>query len=825
MRYLPSLVVFVVLCVCWVIADSSQLQVLETNKRDGATRILRNIQTQLNHYISRSLRVSRKVARQIDPGMEIDQQSFESIVEEFYDGPADISRVELAPDFVTQYVYPRDGNESYIGVSPLREPVNGRPRLVSDVERGFPFLAAIKVSKSGVGELQVRSEIREVREQKVISNGVLHMVLNFELHVADPMNELPAGDVEFLYLVSPAGAPTPDLPQDWQNLSPDLEPATYNLRVPPGDILLFAKPVKGWRPELSQTVSHRLQYALLALSLLLPVVLANWFAISRGTTRVDLSKTRQQMRGLLKTLPGAAFTYTSPSESELGSDKDSVRFLNPKSCLEVFGVDSKIAEENVSTLWDIIETPDSKQKVSEALLSSMQSMQTFDYTWPIVTPDGESKWLQCRAEPIRLQDGSTQWSALVFDNTEGIISELELEAQRAVAFRAQKLESIGQLTGGVAHDFNNLLAVVVANLEWISSEELSESQKECLQDAIDATEMGAELTSNMLSFAKRARLTPEIISLNDVVDAAGSLLARTLPASVSVRYYLDDEISHVSADRGSTESALLNLVLNAKDAMDDQGLLTVSTTTVMIHENETDSHLSELSAGSYTVLSVSDTGPGVSSEHLEHIFEPFYTTKAPGEGSGLGLSMIIGFMQQSGGAVKVATEKNKGTTISLYFPAVSAAQRTKKTQNYSRATGGRVLFAEDNVSVRNALVRVLNGYGYDVVPTSSGDEALQVFKSQSANFDLVITDMVMPGKLQGPALASAIREIEPGFAVIFLSGYSDAPVQNSSKGVWLKKPIKSADLINAIEMVKNSTVVADVTNNIDSHRKEGSVKS
>ena len=807
MRYLPSLVFFLALCAVWVVADRSQLQILEKEKRDGATRILRNIQTQMDRYISRSMRASRNMASQIDPGLQIDQQTFESVVEKLYDGPADISRVELAPDFVTRYVYPLDGNSRYIGQSPLREPFDGHSRLASDVERGFPLLAAINLDKNGSGELQVRSEIREVREKKIISNGVLHMVVNFELDLTDPINELPEGDVDFLYLVRPAGEPAPDLPQDWKSLPPDFELITHNMRHPPGDILLFAKPVNGWRAELSQTISHRLRYTLLALLLLLPVVAANWFAISRGMTRIDLSKTRQQMRGLLKTLPGAAFTYTSRYSSELGSDKDSVRFLNPKSCMEIFGVDSQVAEAKVSTLWDTFE-PNSKQRVSNVFLASMRSMRTLDYTWPIITPDGQKKWLQCRAIPTRLQDGSTQWSALVLDNTETIKSEIELKEQRELAFRAQKLESIGQLTGGVAHDFNNLLAVIVANLEMVSRQELTEDQKECIEDAIDATQRGAELTSNMLSFSKQAPLTPEIISLNDVVKAAGSLLARTLPASVKVRYNLDEQISHVSADRGSTESALLNLVLNSKDALDNQGTLTVSTTTVMIHDNEIDPNLSELAAGSYTVLSVSDTGSGVSPEHLEHIFNPFYTTKAPGKGSGLGLSMIVGFMQQSGGAVKVATEKNKGTTISLYFPAVSLTPRSNEKQIHSKATGGRVLFAEDNPSVRSALMRILNDCGYDVVPTSSGDEALQVFKKDSAHFDLLITDMVMPGLLQGPALASAIREIKPGFAVVFISGYSDALAHNLSNDIQVKKPVKSADLINAIEMVKNQTMVA-----------------
>jgi len=802
-RYLPSLVVFFVLCVGWVVTDQAQLRVLESEKRDTAFGILRSIQTQMDNHVSGTLRASRGLAAQIDSAIEIDQQTFEAEIQENYNGPAEISRIELAPNFVTKYVYPAAGNESYIGKSPLRPPMPGRGHIASEVERGFPFFASIKVDESGTAELQVRSEIREAIENKIVSNGALHLVVQFDLITANPVSELPPADVEFLYLVQRAREPAPNLPQDWATVRPGFEPITYTMRYPPGDILLYAKPVNGWPPVFAETISHRLRNGLFCLLLLLPVVLANWFAISRGTTRVNLSQSQQQMSSLLRTLPGAAFTYTNPVNAELPSDKDKVRFLNPQSCKEIFGVESEIAEANVSTLWDIIETPEIAKNVSTALSESRKKLTTFDETWPVITPDGQSRWLQCRAHPTLLDNGSIQWSALVLDFTEAVNSENELEQQREVAYHAQKHETLGKLTGGVAHDFNNLLAAIVANLELVSIEELSPTQQECLNAAIDASERGADLTGNMLSFAKQARLTPEVLSLNDVVQSARSLIERTLPATLRVSLKLDASLGRVSVDRGSTESALLNLILNARDAMDDQGLLTVTTKTVMLHDNETNPQLSELSPGVYVVLCVSDTGAGIPPEHLQYIFEPFYTTKPTGKGSGLGLSMIMGFMQQSEGAVVVENNNGKGTTICLYFPAVSSQQHSldaPKVTTAETATGANILFAEDEPAVRDAITRILTISGYRVTSVSSGEEAFKVFCKDSTNFNLLITDIVMPGKLQGSELCSAIRKLKPDFPVVFITGYAQEPKSTWSEDILVTKPVKRSNLIKAIEM-------------------------
>lgn len=805
MRYLPSVIVFFVLCAYWVAEDRAHQRIMESEKRESATRILRSVQTQMDRFISRSLRASRRLALNIDSHFLIDQQAFEKIVETHYNGPGEIVRVELAPNFETRLVYPLPGNESYIGKIPLRPAAPGRPQLISDVERGFPYLSNISVLENGTAELHVRSEIREVVKQKVISNGMLRLVVQVDLTTRDPIEKLQEGELEFLFLVRSAGEAAPDLPTEWDIVPQGFEPISHTIHYPPGDILLYAKPGTGWGATSAEMLSYRMRYGLFGLLLLLPVLLANWFAVSRTETRGDLSKTQQQMSGLLRTLPGAALTYTTQatsSEHRLPARGDQFRFLNPESCWLIFGVDAEVVEADASSFWDVIETSEIAEDVVEELTESMQSMSTFDKVWPIVTPDGESKWILCRAHPIRLEDGAIQWSAFVLDNTEVIEREAELRKQREVAFRAQKNESIGQLTGGVAHDFNNLLAAISANLELVSLEDLSDIQNESLEAALDACQRGADLTRNMLSFARRAPLTPESFHLNDVIQAARSLIERTLPATVDVQLELGRPDCNVSADRSATDSALLNLILNARDAMDNQGLLTVATTKKFVDGNSSDSQLAALAVGDYAILSVSDTGSGIPSEHLQYIFDPFYSTKAPGKGSGLGLSMIMGFMQQSSGAVTVDTCIDRGTTISLYFPAVKVvnfSQRPRLEAVARKATAVRILFAEDDPAVRSALTRILELSGYQVVQASSGDEALELFNTDGVGFDLLLTDLVMPGKRQGPELAAFIRQSDQNFPVVFITGYAQETIPAMSEVMDIKKPVKHSELIDAVE--------------------------
>lgn len=806
MRYLPTIGVFIVLIAGWVVSDRVQTEALQKEKREATIAMLRLVQNRIAQNLAQTVREARALAVQIDSPLTIDQQGFEKIVKNIGAGTSRIDRVELAPNFVTRLVYPLEGNETYIGKSPLRMPANGLSPLESDVARGFPTLSGMNMLDNGLAELQVRSELREVEGSRVVSTGLVYLVKQFEL--SNSMGEFLDGTIDFFYQIHPSGEQPPVLPEQWQTQE-NMEPLQSTVELPPGDIMLYARPANGWSVTASEATPHRLRFLGLGLLLLLPVILANGFAVYRGATRGRLSQTQNQMSGFLQNLPGAAFTYTIAAGQDGPSRKDRVSFLNPEACKDIWGVDAKSAERNPKIIWDLIANEEASAELAEAISSTMHSMQPFDKIWPINTVDGELKWLRCRALPARDEDGAIYWSALIFDNTDAVERENELEQQREYAFRAQKNETIGQLTGGIAHDFNNLLAVILGNLEVLQTNPNHRERDDILQEAINSTLRGADLTRKMLAFARRARLTPEILHLNELVHEVHQWIDRTLPATLTVVMKLEDDLWPVSADRSSTESALLNLMVNARDAMDERGLLTVETANVEVEEPDARGQLSGLAAGGYVVLSVADTGSGIAGDQLRNIFEPFFSTKEIGRGSGLGLSMVTGFMQQSGGAVKVESEQGKGAIFKLYFPAagqeVSAPAATVKVTPGYRV-GSRILLAEDDPSVRDMLRRLLEGEGYRVLAVNSGDEALDAF-NRNPPFDLLLTDLVMTGEMQGRELANELQQRSPGLAVIYISGYCSEFLQMSSEldanFIGLTKPVKRVELIAAVESALN----------------------
>ncbi len=372
--------------------------------------------------------------------------------------------------------------------------------------------------------------------------------------------------------------------------------------------------------------------------------------------------------------------------------------------------------------------------------------------------------------------------------------------------QAQKLESIGQLTGGVAHDFNNLLAAIMGSLELLRDDETDAEKLSLIDTGIRATQRGAELTRNMLAFARRARLEPTVIELNTLVNETCNWAGRTLPSKIEVETLLTAGLWPIKVDVSSIESSLLNLILNARDAMPEGGKLTIKTANVRIDETYLDERSEKMEFGQYVMLAVSDTGHGIPSETLEHIFEPFFSTKVQGAGTGLGLSMILGFMQQSGGAVQVYSEPNAGTTFKLYFKAFTGEVKTtvvESIQTVSPKGGGqKILVAEDEDSVRSILTATLKRAGYDVSAAGTGDDALALFEA-NPTFDLLLTDLVMPGSLQGVALSRVIREQAPNLPVVFMSGYaSEATIDGNRlqpEDIRLNKPVMRSDLLAAIK--------------------------
>jgi len=389
----------------------------------------------------------------------------------------------------------------------------------------------------------------------------------------------------------------------------------------------------------------------------------------------------------------------------------------------------------------------------------------------------------------------------------GIIQNITDEIKREQQIRqSQKLEAVGNLTGGIAHDFNNLLAVILGNLEMVQDEITDTALTARVEAAIQATLRGSELTQSMLSFARRAELQPTCLDLNAVVSKTQGWISRTLPENIDLGTSLADGLWQIEADSGSTENALINLILNARDAMPSGGKLMIETTNLTIDEDDVVLKGEDFSPGKYVMLAVTDSGCGISAEILSEVFEPFFTTKAVGEGSGLGLSMVQGFMHQSNGSVQVYSEIGVGTTFKLYFKALGA-QMTAPPAEVSPAvlekvSGRRILVVEDQKEVLEILVSVLEKEGYLVMSARSGDEAKTLFDADP-NFHLLLTDIVMPGDLQGPALSGILRKQAPDLQVVFMSGYArEATLQRNelrSDDIRLTKPVMKKDLLAALE--------------------------
>ena len=374
-----------------------------------------------------------------------------------------------------------------------------------------------------------------------------------------------------------------------------------------------------------------------------------------------------------------------------------------------------------------------------------------------------------------------------------------LEQQLA---QANRLEAVGQLTGGMAHDFNNLLSIVIGNLDLLLERIESNPDAASLAgEAQEAALRGAELVRQLLAFARRQTLLPTVVNLNQRLPTLVSMLRRTLGETVTVVSDPAAMLHDVRVDRTMLENAIVNLALNARDAMPSGGRLTIETDEAHLDE-EYAAQYAALRPGRYVMLAVTDTGTGMPPEIIERAFEPFFTTKEEGRGTGLGLSMVYGFVKQSGGHLRIYSEMGRGTTVKLYLPRVAAQEHEPEAGEVSvpfRGNGERILVVEDQPSVRAVAVRQLENLGYAIVEAGDVGEALALLERETV--DLVFTDIVMPGGLTGFDLAAEIEARWPETGIVFTSGYTARGARSDRNGddrPLLSKPYRRSDLAAAI---------------------------
>jgi len=392
----------------------------------------------------------------------------------------------------------------------------------------------------------------------------------------------------------------------------------------------------------------------------------------------------------------------------------------------------------------------------------------------------------------------------VFKIHTDVTERMELEGRLA---QSQKLEAVGQLTGGIAHDFNNLLTVIIGSADTLMEELTERPQLASLVDMIrSAGERGAELTNHLLAFARRQALEPKTVHPDHLIDGMRTLLRRTLGENIELEIGHGSDISTVSVDPAQFESALLNLCINARDAMPAGGRLMIETAEVVLDQNYADQRV-DVTPGAYVQISVSDTGTGMRPEDAARAFDPFFTTKPRGMGTGLGLSMVYGFTKQSGGHVAIYSELGHGTVVKLYLQkAGGAAQRIAPDEvDIAGSSGESILLVEDDDLVRAHALRLLDDLGYRVTAARNGPEALELLR-KGTPCDLLFTDVIMPGGMTGPKLAEAARALRPKLRVLYTSGYTENAIVHHGRvdpGVNLlhkpyRKPVLAAKIRQAL---------------------------
>lgn len=481
-----------------------------------------------------------------------------------------------------------------------------------------------------------------------------------------------------------------------------------------------------------------------------------------------------------------------------------VRLANPALArlLKVESAERLIGE----SIWTYID-PEDRPMVERFIRARMEGGSAPDrYELRVRPVGGETIWLDCIASHIAWGQEQAML-ATVIDITERKQAEEALRRSEELFRQAQRMEAVGRLAGGIAHDFNNLLTAIIGYTELVLNDVgPAHPLSSDIRAIQNAGHSAARLTRQLLAFSRRQILQPRVLDLNQVIVRVDSLLKRLIGEDVSLKTNLTPGLRSVNADPGQMEQVVMNLAVNARDAMPEGGLLTIETANVELDEAYCATHPGS-SPGPHVLLAVSDTGAGMTEETQRRLFEPFYTTKEPGKGTGLGLATVYGIVKQSQGSIWVYSELNHGSTFKIYLPAGEGGEIVEAAEAIpSRGLNGTetVLVVEDQAEVRAIIRTTLSRYGYDVLEATNGPEALSLSRERTGEIHLLFTDVVMPG-LSGRRLAQILSSERPGLRVVYTSGYTDDAIVRHGvleRGLaFLQKPYASMALLRKIREV------------------------
>jgi two-component system cell cycle sensor histidine kinase/response regulator CckA len=473
----------------------------------------------------------------------------------------------------------------------------------------------------------------------------------------------------------------------------------------------------------------------------------------------------------------------------------SITYGNPQ-VLRIFALTEA---EGLGHGWLARVHPDDLEPVTSGWAAALRERREYDHEYRLRMPDGTIRWVHCRSAP--LYDANDVMTGNV-GTIEDVTARKELEAQLR---QSQKMEAVGQLAGGVAHDFNNLLTVIKMNVELALEDLGAEHPLHAdIREAANAAGRAAALTRQLLAFSRQQVLEPQVLGLNAVIAELQKMLTRLIGEDIDVTLDLASDLGSVLADPGQLEQVLVNLAINARDAMPRGGELAIETRNVELSVAQAARH-PDAAPGAYVAVALRDTGVGMTLDVQARVFEPFFTTKPVGHGTGLGLATVYGIVTQSGGFVEVISAPGRGATFTVYLPVAQAAggPQRRSAPEAAGLSGGteKILLVEDEEAVRAVARRVLIKYGYTVVEARHGAEALELLAAGDAEFDVVLTDAVMP-QMSGLELVAAIAYRRPELPVIVMSGYTDVDLVRrgalDSDTSILAKPFTAETLLRAV---------------------------
>jgi len=466
----------------------------------------------------------------------------------------------------------------------------------------------------------------------------------------------------------------------------------------------------------------------------------------------------------------------------------------------IFGVPLGAFDGTVDAFFALVH-PDDRQNVRAASAAAVETGAPYDIVHRVLREDGNVRWVHEQAKILRDDKGAP---IRMIGTVQDITGRRLLEDQLR---QSQKMEAIGRLAGGIAHDLNNALTAIAGYAELALNEvKQGHPARPDVEEIRRAAERAGSVTRQLLAFSRKQLLEPRIFDINDTITGIARLLSRLLGADIHVQTRLSEKALRVLGDPGQVEQAVINLALNARDAMPNGGLLVLTTTMEAVDEETARNHV-PMPPGTYAVLTVTDTGHGMPLETQARIFEPFFTTKDVGKGTGLGLSMVYGTLKQIGGFIFVESEVGRGTTFKLYFPPAvvkPAPPAPPPAAHEDHPTGTETLLVvEDETAVRNLVASALRHDGYQLLLASSAEEALKLVEAHSGQIDLLLTDAIMPGK-SGLELANMMVAKQPGLPVIVMSGYTEENLSISGltePPAMLQKPFTPRDLRRRIREV------------------------